>query len=102
MKMLRRICSILFRNDSIVPFQMQQLVLRAVIRRLLCSVSCSSGGDVHICWGLFHTHNLSLAHTNNATNNDSVSVLVALWCANGMNGGVSKVPNVPILNLLLF
>lgn len=31
MKMSQKICSILLRNDSIVPFQMQQLVLRAVI-----------------------------------------------------------------------
>lgn len=46
--------------------------------------------------------NLSLAHTNNAPNNNSVCVLVALWCTNGINGGVSEVSNVPILNVLLF
>lgn len=48
------------------------------------------------------THNLSLAHTNNAANNDSVGVLLALWCTNDINGGVTEVPNVPILSLLLF
>lgn len=31
-------------------------------------------------------HNLPLTHTNNAANNDSVSVLVELWCTNGING----------------
>lgn len=105
MKMSRRICSILLRNDSIVPFQMQQLVLRAVISPQKTFVLCV----LRLKWrhsemlgSTSQTHNLLLAHTNNATNNDSVSILVALWCTNSVNGGVSEVPNVPILNLLLF
>lgn len=59
MKTSRRICLILLRNDSIVPFQMQQLVLRAVIspqQACMLRVLRSYSGEVQKCWGLLHKH----------------------------------------------
>lgn len=71
MKMSHRICLILLRNDSIVSFQMQQLVLRAVISLqkafVLFVLQLQRRGSVML-GSTSQAHNLPLTHTNNATN----------------------------------